>query len=248
MAEFGDSIKHSGSKEEMMNELLNDSSKAFLEDIKPAMTQTKVEAEANWWRGLSKDSSAPLNLKSADMKALEKDGWKVESNEHYSYLSKQSADGKLREEDIYSNANGERLSTSFLRYEDKAAMDARKHKQSISVGYMRDGVTPYNVTVNSNNFASQFEARFNKDGTLRDAKEWGSEKDSTSYTFRSDGTLYEALKRSNRDSSVVNDQLFDKKGAPRSDYNPLYLYEKVKRPVENIYMGIREISRSGGMF
>ncbi len=243
MAEFGDSQEKSG-KEKMMTELLNDSSRAFLEDIKPSQTQEKVEAQANWWHSLSKDSSSPVNLNSADLKTLEKDGWKITDNKYYSYLSKQSADGKMTEESIYAKSNGERLSQNFLRYDDRAALEAHKYKQSISICFMDGGVSPYSVRVNSSDYSSQFEARFNKNGTLKDAKEWGQEKDSTNYTFRSDGSLYEALRRSNRDSSVANDQLFDKTGKPRSDYNPLYLYEMMKRPVENIYMGISEMRRS----
>ncbi len=236
-------------KGKMVEQLVHDNSKAFLEESRPAMAQTKVEAEASVWKAMGdKDNQAPAKLNSTeDVKSLQNKGWKVEKNDYYTYVTHDSADGKLKELDVYQNQGGVRLSQEFLSADSREAMAASKYKR-VGIGFKDDGSSPSYLNVKTADYESVFEAKFNKDGKLAEASETGRDKDHTSYTFREDGTLYEALTRSKKDSSVVNDQLFNSKGEPLSDFNPLYLYEKAKRPVENLYMGIREIRRSGGIF
>ena len=246
MAELIESGKTSR-KDQMAAELLADTSRAFLDDVKATDIPAKLDAQATWWKGISKDS-APATFDSSQVKDLEKKGWTHSENKFYDELSRVSENGKLKEVETYDKRNGERLSSYISRYDSKEAMEKSGPAQTISISYADGGKNPAHVTVRSGNYSSEFDAKFNKDGTLADAREWGRDKNSTQYTFRSDGSLYEALTRSKTDSSVVNDQLFDKAGAPRSDYNPLYMYEKMKRPVENLYLGLREMRRSGGIF
>lgn len=245
MAEHAEQAK-AASKESMMAELFQDSSRAFINDLNPNNAQQRVEANANWWRGLTKQD-APATLHSLDIEGLEKKGYKVSEDQYYKRISRDSADGKLHEDNIYSKDSKQRLSTTFLRYENKEDLKTGNY-QSVDLSYGNDGVSASYLRVKSGNYLGEFNARFNKDGTLQSARQWGRDIDSTEYSFREDGSLYQQLTRSNKDSAVLNDQLFDSAGKPRSDYNPLYLYEKLKRPVENLYMGLRELRRSGGLF
>jgi hypothetical protein len=243
----------SNTKEQMMGELVKDSSRAFLDDLKPAMTQTKLEAESQWWQGLGKDNRAPATLGSAqEVKALADKGWKVEENQGYRYISRESADGKMREADTYEKASGMRLNQTFYRFDNKDAMASNKFSQVVDAIFRDDGKSPLQVEIRSGDYENrnrtEFTARFNENGKLARAEERGMNRDSNYYSFRQDGSLYEALTRSYRNSSVTNDQLFNSAGQPRSDYNPLYLYEKMRRPVDNLYRGWIETRRSGGMF
>lgn len=240
-------------KEQMMEQMSSSTSRAFLDDVKPAMTQTKLEAESRWWMGLSKENNAPASLRSAaQAKALEQDGWKITENDGYRYITRDSADGKLRESDTYEKRSGIRLNQVLQRSDGKEAMDSNKFGQTIDAIFQNDGRSPLQVSIISGEYNThnrdEFVARFNPNGTLVRAEERGMQRDTNYYSFRSDGSLYEALTRSQKDSSVVKDQLFNSKGEPRSDYNPLYLYEKASRPIVNIYRGLQEIRRSGGMF
>ncbi|MBX9724609.1 MAG: hypothetical protein K2X81_24605, partial [Candidatus Obscuribacterales bacterium] len=229
-------------KGKLVDQLVHDNSRAFLDESRPAMAQTKVEAEASVWKAMGdRDNKAPSKLNSPeDLKSLQDKGWKVEKNDNYTYLTHDSADGKLKELDVYKNQGGVRLSQEFLSADSKEAMASSKYKR-VDVGFKDDGSSPTYLNIKTADYGSTFEARFNKEGKLAEASESGRDKDHTSYSFREDGSLYEALTRSKKDSSVLNDQLFNSKGEPLSDFNPLYLYERAKRPVENLYMGIREI-------
>ena len=247
---MAEQIKEAGSEKatvsraDMEKQLVEDTSNAFLSESRPENIPAKLEAEANWWKSLKTgDGAAPASIQSPyDLKNAQDQGWNYTYNQYYSTLSRTSADGKMRETHGYDNATGNRLDTQFFRADSKEALDANQYKQVVDVGYRKDG-TQFNVKVKSGNWDSNFEARFAPDGKMISAREDGSKKDVTEYSFREDGSLYEAVTRSNKDSSVVNDQLFDTKGKPRSDYSPLYLYEKLKRPVENILLGIAETRR-----
>jgi hypothetical protein len=240
-------------REHMIEQMVNDTSRAFLDDVKPAGMQTKVEAESRWWMGLGKENQAPARLGSAqEAKTLAQTGWQVTENQGYRYITRDSADGKLRESDTYEKQSGIRLGQAFYRFDNKEALANNKFSQTVDAIFMNDGRSPLQVSISSGDYktnnSTEFVARFNPNGTLARAEERGMQRDSTYYAFREDGSLYEALTRSRKDSSVVNDQLFNSKGQPRSDYNPLYLYEMMRRPVDNFYRGIRELRRSGGMF
>lgn len=246
MVEHKEIVEAPRNKDEMMQRLSADTSRAFLEDIKVDLTQTKIQAQAEWWQALNKDFPAPTFLNEKNLDDLQKQGWQFKPDQYYNKLFRQLKDGS-HEENTYDNRTGERVNTVISRYADKDAREAGKASQFIDI-YYRDGKQIGGVTVRSGFYESEFRATFDKDGKLENAYEFGRNKDSVNYTFRDNGTLYEALKRSKSTSEVVNDQIFDKSGQPVSDYNPLYLYEKIKRPIENLYLGLREIHRSGGMF
>ena len=246
MAEHKDSAEAPVTKEAMMQRLSADTSRAFLDEMKPEKAQTKVQAQAEWWQSLNKDSPAPAYLHASDLPELQKNGWKLKEDPYYNQLSRQLKDGTV-EVDTYENQSGQRLNTQFSRYSDGQSPGSSMPTQFVSVSY-RDGQMPLGLNVRTGNFGDEFRASFNERGKLSSAYEWGSDKDSVNYSFRDDGSLYEMLKRSRKTSEVLNDQLFNKSGEPRSDYNPLYLYEAAKRPIVNIYMGLREMRRSSGIF
>lgn len=246
MAEHKDNIEIPRNKEEMIQRLSADSSRAFLDDVKPDMTQTKVQAQAEWWQSLNKENPAPAHLDINQLPELQKNGWQFKPDANYNKLSRDLKDGS-HEEDTYDNRTGKRLNTVIARYEDKQAHEPGKAVQFIDV-YYRDGQNLQGVSIRSGYFNNEFRATYNEQGKLASAYEWGKNKDSVSYSFREDGSLYEALKRSRATSDVINDQIFDRAGKPVSDYNPLYLYEKAKRPVVDFYMGLSEMRRSGGIF
>lgn len=245
MAEHRENAEVPRTKEDMLQRLSADSSRAFLDDIKPELTQAKVQAQSEWWQNLNKDNQAPAVLHMSELPELQRQGWELKPDQYYNKLSRQLKDG-TKEEDTYDNRSGERLNTRFARNSEKDAEESGKKAQIIDVMY-RDGKNVLGVSVKSGYFESEFRASFNEQGKLTSAYEWGKDKDSMTYSFRQDGSLYEALRRSRTNSEVVNDQIFNKSGQPTSDYNPLYLYEKAKRPIQNLYMGLRELSRSGGI-
>lgn len=228
-------------KEDMMQALSSDTSKAFLEDVRPEQVATKLQAQSEWWQNIDKDK-APSHLNMSDLPELKKQGWTVTEDQYYNRISRQLKDG-TREVDIYQNRTGEKLNTVYSRYATEEAQKNDNRDQSVEISF-RDGVKPFSINVRSGNYESEFRAYFNENGGIASANEFGKNKDSVRYSFREDGSLYEALTLSRRNSDVINDQLFNKAGQPRSDYNPLYLYERAARPVENIYLGIREIMRS----
>lgn len=236
MAEQKDSAELAQNKTEMMQRLTADSSRAFLDDIKTEMLPTKLQAQTEWWKTL-KDETAPASIAGKDPQEFKSNGWNLIEDQYYNKLTKYLKDGSY-EVDTYENNSGQRVGTTIQRY-TKESREKGDAAQTISLSY-HDGQNIYGATVISGNFNSEFRAYFNENGSVKSAYEYGQNHDFVDYSFRDDGSLYEAVTRSKQTSDVINDQLFDRAGALRSDYNPLYLYEKIHRPLHNLYMGLRE--------
>jgi len=220
--------------DQLKQRLLNDNSLAFLDDIASDKTSDRLKAQSTWWQTLDKDKTPAPAVINDDRASLEAKGWMITQPSNYDFcISRDSASGNVREKDCYDSDTKVRNNQSFIRSNNPEDLETNNSAQVVSLGFQDDGKTPTVLEISSGGFDSQFVAHFGDNSQLTRAEEYGTKHNFANYSFREDGSLSEAITRRRQDSKELSDVLFDSKGEQRSDYNPLYLYNKISRPIAN---------------